>query len=615
MKQRIPTLLAGACLAIPLHALGAADLLVVNARIFTANPQQPFAEALAVEDGRILAVGDEAGLRALADGDSQVVDLGGKRLMPGLIDTHSHAVFGGLELAGADMGNEQVGLDELERRLRAWRDNGKARHGDMLNVSGMHTAYWSQVKDFRARFDHGEWADQPLAFIGSDHHTGWANAAMLKRAGIDAARVRALPEEQRNTIGHDADATPNGFLADAGLDAVLAVLPAPSAEQMLEAGRSAVRYSNSLGLTAWMDPAANGSPGDALFSLRPDENTVGVLPVYQRLAKGGELSAHVAALLVANPRSRPADLEVLDKVRQRFLGSPNLTLPGIKVFADGVPEYPAQTAALLEPYRNSRKTGELLIDPAHFGELVSAADARGWLVHVHAIGDRAVREALNGMQQARRDRDSGIAHSITHLQLVNPKEFRALQAAWRDRLDAAVLGRRRRNHGGPDEALYQCLRLPLPVPGALPAEQGRDHRRGQRLAGVQPVAVEGHPAGGDPQGPAGRAQRRRTPGPPDHVLRLHPQRCADHRPGTPDRQPGAGQAGGLHRPRPRRVRGAGDATGRNQGAEDLVRRQAGVFQRGLSPLQARGPMPYLRRRWAMAVCEVCRRAANWRVDG
>ncbi|MGV8267740.1 amidohydrolase family protein, partial [Pseudomonas aeruginosa] len=81
-----------------------------------------------------------AGLRALADGDSQVVDLGGKRLMPGLIDTHSDAVFGGLELAGADMGNEQVGFDELGRRLRAWRDNGQARHGDMINVSGMHTA-------------------------------------------------------------------------------------------------------------------------------------------------------------------------------------------------------------------------------------------------------------------------------------------------------------------------------------------------------------------------------------------------------------------------------------------------------------------------------------------
>ena len=256
---------------------------------------------------------------------------------------------------------------------------------------------------------------------------------------------------------------------------------------MLEAGRSAVRYSNSLGLTAWMDPAANGSPGDALFSLRPDENTVGVLPVYQRLAKGGELSAHVAALLVANPRSRPADLGCWTRC-QRFLGSPNLTLPGIKVFADGVPEYPAQTAAP-SPYR-SRKTGELLIDPAHFGELVSAADARGWLVHVHAIGDRAVREALNGMQQARRDRDSGIAHSITHLQLVNPKGVRALQAAWRDRLDAAVLGRRRRNHGGPDEAYISAFAYRYQYPAHSPAEQGRDHRRGQRLAGVQPVAVE-----------------------------------------------------------------------------------------------------------------------------
>lgn len=207
MKQPVPTLLAGACIPC---ALGAADLLVNTSRIFTANPQQ-LRRGPGGRGTGITAGGRRRGfeLRApLADGDSQVVDLGGKRLMPGLIDTHSHAVFGGLELAGADMGNEQVGLDELERRLRAWRDNGKARHGDMLNVSGMHTAYWSQVKDFRARFDHGEWADQPLAFIGSDHHTGWANAAMLKRAGIDAARVRALPEEQRNTIGHDADATP-----------------------------------------------------------------------------------------------------------------------------------------------------------------------------------------------------------------------------------------------------------------------------------------------------------------------------------------------------------------------------------------------------------------------
>ncbi len=115
-------------------------------------------------------------------------------------------------------------------------------------------------------------------------------------------------------------------------------------------------------------------------------------------------------------------------MRQQFIDVPNLTLPGIKIFADGVAEVPAQSAAMLEPYSNSEKYGELLIDPKHFGELVSAADARGWLVHIHAIGDRAVRESLNGIEQARKDRHSGIPHSITHLQMVNPKDFPRFKA-------------------------------------------------------------------------------------------------------------------------------------------------------------------------------------------
>ncbi len=406
-----------------MEAMAGADMVLFNGKVFTADKARPMVQAIAVENGKVLAVGSDAEIKALADASTQRIDLAGKALMPGLIDTHSHAIFGGLEMSTANMGDEQVSLEELEKRLRGWRDDGTARHGDTLNVAGMTSAYWAQADAMGQRFDQGEWAEVPIVFVGSDHHTAWANAAMRKRAGIDAKLVAALPEAERGTIGLGKDGEPNGFLVDAGWDRVAAVLPPIDPALLLRAGENAVRTNNSLGITAWMDPAANGAPGEPLFALKPTEKSVGVLPVYKALAEKGELTAHVAALLVTHPKSRPVDLDTLEKVRQQFQGIDNLSLPGIKVFADGVLEYPAQSAALIDPYSNSHKQGELLIDPAHFGELVSAADARGWLVHIHAIGDRAVREALNGIEQARRDRQSGITHSITHLQLVNPKEF------------------------------------------------------------------------------------------------------------------------------------------------------------------------------------------------
>ncbi|WBG62563.1 amidohydrolase [Pseudomonas citronellolis] len=400
-----------------------ADLILYNAKVFTAEPGQPLQQALAIAGDKVLKVGSDQEVRALADAHSRQVDLGGKLLMPGFIDSHSHAIFGGLELIAASMEDEQVGLDELARRLREARDNGKARVGDILVLNGMHSSYWSQAEGLAKIFNAGEWAQVPIVLIGSDHHTAWANAAMLRRARLDAALVRSLPATEQQNIGHTPDFTPSGFVVDSGFDRVAAAMPAADQQTLDRAGLAAVQYNNSLGITAWMDPAANGSPGQALFDIKPTERTVGVLPVYRDLAQQGQLSAHVAALLVVNPKSRPADLAVIDKVRQQFQGIPNLSLPGIKVFADGVLEYPAQSAALLENYSNLHKPGELLLDPRHFGELVSAADARGWLVHIHAIGDRAVRESLNGIAQARKDRQSGVTHSITHLQLVNPADF------------------------------------------------------------------------------------------------------------------------------------------------------------------------------------------------
>lgn len=423
MKRFIPNLLMAAVSFASMEAMAATDLVLINGKIFTADRTQPKVQALAVQDGKVLQVGSDAQIKVLITPETKVVDLGGKTLMPGLIDTHSHAIFGGLEMVVANMEDEVVELDELEKRLRGWRDDGKAKHGDVLTVAGMSSVYWAQAEALGKKFNTGEWADVPVVFTGSDHHTAWANDFMLKRAGVDAALLKSLPAAEVDTIGKRADGTPNGFLVDAGWDRVSSKMPVPSTADMLKAAQSAVRYNNSFGITAWMDPAANAAPGEPLFALKPTEKTVGVLPAYKALAESGDMSVHVAALLVANSKSVPADLDTLDKVRQQFQGIPNLTLPGVKIFADGVIEFPAQSAAMIDPYSNSHKQGELLIDPKHFGELVSAIDQRGWLVHIHAIGDRAVRESLNGIAQARKDRQSGVTHSITHLQIVNPKEF------------------------------------------------------------------------------------------------------------------------------------------------------------------------------------------------
>lgn len=418
MKQllTLATSIALACSS--MESIAAVDLILHNARVYTAEPGQPLQQAVAVKNGKVLSVGSDAQVLRLKQSATQVVDLGGKVLMPGFIDSHSHTVKGGLQLRQANLDGQLLPLAELEDRLRQWRQDGKARRGDILSVGGLPSTYWRQVEAFEQRFNQGEWADQPILFLGWDLHTGWANQAMLRRAGIDAAKVKALQGEELSTIGHHADGRPNGFLVDAGLYPVQALLPAPTFDELMDGGRAALSYYKSLGITGWMDPIANEIPGGDV-----NNQSVGVLPIYKALAEQGELTAHVAALLMADSKATPADLDELDKVRQQFLGVPNLTLPGIKIFADGVAEVPAQSAAMLEPYKNSKKSGELLIDPAHFGELVSAADARGWLVHIHAIGDRAVREALNGIEQARKDRQSGIAHSITHLQMVNPKEF------------------------------------------------------------------------------------------------------------------------------------------------------------------------------------------------
>lgn len=417
------SMLAGLLTSVVMTVQAAPETIFINGKVFTADEAKPLAEAFAVEKGRILAIGDQDKVLVHKGPQTQVIDLQGKRVLPGLIDAHTHAVIGGLAALSPNLHDEQLDIATVQQRLHAWHEEMRGDAGLPLVVFGVNPGTWKDPRALGEVFDAGIWASQPLLLMGADLHTAWANQKMRALAGIDSNYIRGLDSAQHHTVGVDAEGKPDGILVDAGVDLATVKLPKPDEKQLLAAGKFAVQANNRYGITAWMDPAANAGPGEALFSRPPGSTETGILPAYRALADANALTAHVAALLVASPLSDAADLDNLNKVRQQFINIPNLTLPGIKIFADGVLEYPAQSAALLEEYRNSGKQGEMLLTRQGLQALVNAADARGWLVHIHALGDRAVRESLDAFALARSQRNSGMRHSITHLQLVDAKDY------------------------------------------------------------------------------------------------------------------------------------------------------------------------------------------------
>jgi predicted amidohydrolase YtcJ len=399
------------CLPIPSRAQGndKAERVLFNARVFTGVPDHPYAEAVAIRGDKIIAVGNLPDVSRAASPSAEKIDLHGKTLLPGLIDSHAHPIMGGVSLIGADVGDQVQSIDDLVKFAADAKNSGKGMRGDVLYISGMPLPFWSKTAELNAHFSSGTYANVPVFLRGSDGHTAWGNRALRQCAGITKDFLSHLSPDERAHFGAASDGEPNGFVVDAGREKLETALPPPSPDQFLEGGRAAVRYFHSLGITAWVDALADES----------------VLSTYKSLAQHGELTAHVAAFWMVNPHNEPAkELETAQKVRQQYAGIPNLTIPGIKVFADGVLEYPSQTASLTKPYKNTGRSGDLLFDPARFAELAVAADKQGLIVHVHALGDRAVKETLNGIEAARKaNGNSGLPHTLTHIQLADPEDF------------------------------------------------------------------------------------------------------------------------------------------------------------------------------------------------
>jgi len=386
------------------------ERIFFRAKVFTGDPENPYAEAVAIRGDRIIAVGSLAEVVRSASPSAERIDLQGKTLFPGFIDSHSHSIDGGLGLIGADASEKVETLEQLAPFVDSAKKSGRGMRGDVLEIYGMPLEFWSHTDVLNAQFSTGAYEKQSVLLRGMDGHTAWANRALLQRAGITADFLKKLSAGERSYYGFDnvRDMQPNGFLVDAGTEKIEPLLPPRTPAELLAAGRAALEYNYSLGITAWLDPLASDY----------------VLQAYKLLADHGELVSQVVAFPQVFAKDPAAELAAVQKTRELYKKVPNLHVTGIKVFADGVVEYPSQTANLSQPYKNTGRNGDLLFEPRKFAELCIAADKQGLIIHVHAIGDGAVKQSLDGIAAARKaNGNSGLPHTITHEQFVQPEDF------------------------------------------------------------------------------------------------------------------------------------------------------------------------------------------------
>jgi len=416
LKSEIRLLFFAVCLTvISLKAQPpASDKILFNGTVYTMDTALSISSAVAIRGSKIVAVGRLSDVRRHVSNDAQMIDMEGKWLLPGLIDSHIHAIKGGVRLLTADANDRLMSGDQLRSFATEALESGRGVRGDALYITGIHSAQWLAVGILDSLFNEAPFNEKPVLLLGTDGHTAWANRILLTSANIDRDVIDALPIEERVFYGVDKAGRPNGLLSEEAIQQVSHALP-PSPVTFYQGALRAVEHLNSLGITGWLDPSA-GSIEDTLHNE--------YLTAYAQLEKDRQLTAHVATTVIADASAATtAQIRILKSLQHKFQSN-HVSVLGFKIFADGVLEFPTQTAALSIPYLNSGKSGSLMVDPQHLASFVTRADSTGLLVHIHAIGDRAVTISLDAFATARtRNHNDTIPHGITHLQLVLPDDF------------------------------------------------------------------------------------------------------------------------------------------------------------------------------------------------
>jgi hypothetical protein len=371
-----------------------ADLVIVNARVRTLDPQTPDAEAVAVYGNRIAAVGASAEVRRLAGPGTRVVDANGALVLPGFNDAHVHFLSGGFQLSSVDLRDAATPREFAERIRRfseklpggRWVTGGDWDHERWPEVGG---AAPLPTKELIDAFT----PDRPVFVNRLDGHMALANSHALRLAGV----TRDTPDPPGGQIVRDAKTgEPTGVLKDAAMNFVWKVVPAPGFEEKLEAARAATAHAAAHGVTSVQDMSAGNDVG-----------------VFQTLLERGELKTRVYAV------SPLPDWERLGRVGvRRAFGSDMLRIGGLKAFSDG--SLGSTTALFFEPYADAPNTsglpGDEMFPEGAMLKRVQGADAAGLQVMIHAIGDKANDSVLTIFEQVEkqngaRDRRFRIEHA------------------------------------------------------------------------------------------------------------------------------------------------------------------------------------------------------------
>ncbi|MDJ0748351.1 MAG: amidohydrolase family protein [Woeseiaceae bacterium] len=376
-----------------------ADSVYHTGRIYTVNDEQPWAQAVAIRNGKITYVGTDDAVRVHIGPDTAVFDLRGRMMLPGFQDAHVHPLYSGLEMLSCYLGEEES-VEHYRTAIAACAANDPDREwitggGWSMPAFGPGALASKKIIDELV-------PDRPVYLTTADGHTGWANSRALEIAGI----TPDTPDPVDGIIDRDPDTGEIiGSLQEGAMRLVAEKIPPPTFEERIAALTYARDEMHRVGITSFQKAYANP----------PD------LEAYEYLDKQAKLNMRVVAALLWDTTGTEEQIPGMLELRERYTQG-NIRATSIKIFVDGVMEN--YTAAMLEPYLvESGTRGIPMMEPDVMTDVVVALAAEGFQVHFHSLGDAAVRFALDAVEAANQESgDADLRHHLSHLQVVHPDD-------------------------------------------------------------------------------------------------------------------------------------------------------------------------------------------------